>query len=97
MDKDEGIMCCYIKLKFENDNVDEKFTHEGCYELKVSLENFKADDDDIFDFDEDVIDYIEGEFDTAYKDQKIYSKKVSVDCSSKYLTLAGFALLFMLL
>ena len=94
---DKGFICCYIKLKFDNADVDEKFTHEGCYEITDDLPDYLADDEDVWDFDKDVIDYIEGEFDKANQNQKLTSKKLSVDCSSKYLTLAGFALLFMLL
>ena len=97
-DANDAIICCYIKLKFDNAEVDEKFTHEGCYEItRGNLPIDVIEQFDNFDFDEHVIKDIEDKFDNANQNQRLTSKKLSVDCSSKYLTLAGFALLFMLL
>ena len=96
---DEGYICCYIKLKFENEAADEKFTHEGCYEITDGdLPDYLADDEDVWDI-EDLIEDLEKGFDSTYSNTnpRLTSKKLSIDCSSKYLTMAGFALLFMLL
>ena len=91
---DSGVACCYIKLKFKNEKADETFTHKGCYEISGS--DFMTED---YDFDENIIKNIETNFDNAYanSDPKLVSKKISIDCSSKYLNLVGFALLFLLL
>ena len=90
----EGTACCYIKLKFKNEVADEKFTHKGCFEIQKS--DWMQED---YDFDEYIINVIEAEFDKAYENStpKLVSKKISVDCDSKYLNLVGFALLFLLL
>ena len=95
---DKGFICCYIKLKFENEDVDEKFTHEGCYEItEGDLPDYLADDEDVWDI-EDLIDNVTANFEDNYKtNPRLTKKKLSIDCSSKYLTMVGFALLFILL
>ena len=88
----DGVMCCYIKFKFENEELDKKFTHKGCYEITNDEFNLiNSDDFDAF------IDDLEKKFDEKYKDQKVVSKKTEIDCSSKYLHLVGIALIFLLL
>ena len=82
-----GIMCCYIKVKFKNKDMDEKFTQKGCMEFDVTdaIINDKFDD-----FKDSIKQYIE--------DQSVVEvKKLSIDCSSKFLHLAGIALIFFLL
>ena len=95
---DGGYMCCYIKIKFKNENLDEKFTHKGCYEITDSTKakNVIGDYDD-FDFDDVIIGELEDSFDKANEKLNLTYKSISIDCSSKYLNLFGFALLFMLL
>ena len=95
----DGYKCCYIKLKFKNELVDEKFTHEGCYEINygdVGKHIIKGEKD--FEFD-DLIDDIKSEFNFAYQNSnpRLVSKKITIDCNSKYLYLSGFALLLFLL
>ena len=88
---DSGFACCYIKLKFKNENADEKFTHKGCYEIPSNY--------DVEDYVDNLIEEIETKFDENYKGKtpELVSKKISIDCGSKYLNLVGFALLFLLL
>ena len=93
-----GYMCCYIKIKFKNENLDEKFTHKGCYEITDSdSAKYVMGDYDDFDFKDVIIGGLENSFDTANRNLNLTYKSISVDCSSKYLNLVGFALLFMLL
>ena len=54
-------------------------------------------DSDDFDFKDVIIGGLENSFDTANRNLNLTYKSISVDCSSKYLNLVGFALLFMLL
>ena len=46
-----GYRCCYIKIKFKNEDLDEKFTHKGCYEITDSdSAKYVMGDSDDFDF-----------------------------------------------
>ena len=93
-----GYACCYIKIKFKNEDIDEKFTHKGCYEIKDSDgTNYILGDNIDFDFDEQIVGGIETAFDQVNTSPKLSYKSVSVDCNSKYLQIAGLALLFLLL
>ena len=95
---DGGYMCCYIKIKFKNEDLDEKFTHKGCYEITDSdSAKYVMGDSDDFDFKDVIIGGLEDSFNTANQKLNLTYKSISVDCSSKYLNLVGFALLFMLL
>ena len=90
-----GYLCCYLKIKFKNEIYDEKFTHRGCYEITdADSAKYVMGDYDDFDFDT-ITDGIEEAFNRH--NGNMTAKTVSLDCSSKYLHLAGFALLFMLL
>ena len=90
-----GYLCCYLKIKFKNEIYDEKFTHRGCYEITdADSAKYVMGDYDDFDFDT-ITDGIEEAFNKH--NGNMTAKTVSLDCSSKYLHLAGFALLFMLL
>ena len=82
-----GVMCCYIKVKFKNKDMDEKFTQKGCMEFDVTdaIINDKFDE-----FKDNVEGYIQDQSDVEVK-------KLSIDCSSKFLHLAGIALIFFLL
>ena len=53
-------------------------------------------DNDAYDID-DFIDSVETYFDSNNTNTKLVSKKISVDCSSKYLQLFGLAFLILLL
>jgi len=83
--------CCYIKLKFKNELYDEKFTHKGC--IEVSLENYLLED---ADFDK-LIDDTEASINTHNGNRNITVDKLSIDCSSKFIQLAGISLLLLLL
>ena len=82
-------MCCYIKIKFDNNQYDETFTQKGCYVF-----NTKNYLDEEFDFDE-LIENLENNV-TSHNDQ-IEVDKISIDCSSRFLQLVGLSLLLLLL
>ena len=94
----DGTACCYIKIKFKNEDVDEKFTQKGC--ITITDDEYKkyvadVDDEDNFkDFTKLVRDKIEQ---NNGGEDKIDVKSISIDCSSKFLQLAGIALLFFFL
>ena len=83
-----GMMCCYIKVKFKNTDLDEKFTQKGCMEFDVT----DAIINDNFDEFKDSV-----ETGIGNVNPNIEVKKLSIDCSSKFLHLAGIALIFFLL
>ena len=91
LDPEDDGFCCYIKIKFENDNLEEKFTHKGCYFLAQDTYNNITQQDD-FDI---LIEDLEQKFDKI--NQNLTSKTISVDCSSKYLQLVEIALILLLL
>ena len=80
----ENGLCCYMKVKFRNVDADEKYTHKGC--VAISESNFQN-------------------IDGAITDQETYITNgggvdkvdVDIDCSSKYIKLAGLVLLAFLL
>ena len=84
-------VCCYMKLKFKNTIYDEKFTHKGC--IEVSLEDYLIEDTD---FDK-LIDDVEKFINTFNGNRNITVDKLSIDCSSKFIQLAGISLLLLLL
>ena len=86
-----GTACCYIKLKFKNELYDEKFTHKGC--IEVSLADYLLED---ADFDK-LIDDTEASINTHNGNRNITVDKLSIDCSSKFIQLAGISLLLLLL
>lgn len=83
--------CCYIKLKFKNEIYDEKFTHKGC--IEVSYADYLLEDTD---FDK-LIDTVEDLINKFNGDKNITVDKLSIDCSSKFIQLAGISLLLLLL
>ena len=87
---DGELMCCYIKLKFKNENLDEKFTHKGCYE--VEKETYASSDKSTF---KDFVNDLENKINIA--NQNITVKSLSVDCSSKFLHFVGLSILLFLL
>lgn len=86
-----SVACCYIKLKFENTLYDEKFTHKGC--IEVSLADYLLED---ADFDK-LIDDTENLINSYNDKRNITVDKLSIDCSSKFIQLAGISLLLLLL
>ena len=95
-----GSTCCYIKLKFKNPILDEKFTQKGCFEF--NLTRYATESDDRFDFG-DYKDLIEESIEAKdYYDSdgnkfQVEVKTLDIDCSSKYLHLVGLALILFLL
>ena len=82
-----GMLCCYIKVKFKNTELDEKFTQKGCIEVDKADEIINGNFDD---YKDNVEEYI-------HNQSNVEVKSLSIDCSSKFLHLAGIALIFFLL
>ena len=92
----DNALCCYIKLKFKNDTSDETFTQKGCYE--VPMDTFQAIENDTLDDFKEFKDQVEDRIENYYGGEDyIDVKSLSIDCSSKYLHLAGLAMLFFFL
>lgn len=94
-----GSMCCYIKLKFKNELLDEKFTQKGCFEF--NLTRYATESDDRFNFG-DYIDEVKESIEAKVyeyegKTFNVEVKSLDIDCSSKYLHLVGLALILFLL
>ena len=95
-----GSICCYIKLKFKNPILDEKFTQKGCFEF--NLTRYATESDDRFDFGDyldQIQELIEAEdyYDSDGQKFNVEVKSLDIDCSSKYLHLVGLALILFLL
>ena len=88
-DKDDIAQCCYIKLKIKNEMLDEKFDQKGCIEM--SGNDFIAEDFDFGDYVDDIKTFIE------LNNTNITVKKISIDCSSKYLQFVAISLILFLL
>ena len=88
-------ICCYMKIKFENELLDEKFTHKGCHSVPTSylLEDADPDIEDYIDGLEDKEFFYASDTDETYY---IDYKSISIDCNSKYLAI-GFGLLLLFL
>ena len=95
-DNDDEV-CCYIKIRFKNELLDERFTHKGCHPVPTSylLEDATTDIDDYIETLEIDYDYATDtdELDDPYQ---IEYKSVEIDCISKFLTV-GFGLLLLFL
>ena len=83
-DQIDNHACCYLKVKFKNKDADKKFTHKGCIELSL---------DQMGNID-NTIESLESSISTPENIEKV---DVDIDCSSKYLKLAGLILLSFLL
>ena len=92
-EKDDGI-CCYIKIKFENNLYDETYTQRGCHEITLSNVTELAEQDKDFDL---IIDEIENGINTNNSARMVEVDKVSLDCSSKFIQFVGISLLLLLL
>ena len=90
LEVDDGYFCCYAKIKFKNQELDEKFTHKGCVVITEEHSKLVAQDD----FD-NLVDTLKNKFDD--NNANITYKKFSIDCSSKYLSLFGIALILLFL
>ena len=88
-DLDDLYTCCYIKLKIKNEQLDEKFDQKGC--IQKSANDYIIEDFDFKDYVDDVKEYIES------NNTNITVKKISIDCSSKYLQFVAISLILFLL
>ena len=98
LETDENEVCCYIKVKFENEQLDEKFTHKGCISINQArlYDDADPDIDDMIEDLEENHDYYLGK-DSDGDDLLLKYKNVEIDCSSRFIEIAGFALLLFLL
>ena len=76
----EDGLCCYLKAKFKNKDADEKYTHKGC--VRVSESDYSNIDT--------LISNLEGYITASGNLENV---NVDIDCNSKYIKLAGLALL----
>ena len=83
-------ICCYMKIKFENEYLDETFTQKGCIEVNL---NYTVDinDDDRF---EAFLDAKEAEISKA---NNVTVDKLSIDCSAKFIKIFTLSLSLFLL
>ena len=88
-DEDDDLkMCCYIKLKIKNKELDQKFEQKGCIEMTLS--NYVDEDFDFGKYKDDIKNAIE-------VNNTVDVKKISIDCSAKYLQLVSISLILFLL
>ena len=94
--KHDTHVCCYLKIKFENELADERFTHKGCY--PVSVETLLSEDgiEDLIDALEEYS-YRNPDVPVNEEDNQINYITVNLDCSSKFIQLTGLALFLFLL
>ena len=81
--------CCYMKIKFENEIFDEKFTQRGC--IPVSYAYLINDDKDIF---RSFLDNKESNISQA---SNVTVKSLDIDCSAKFINIFTLSLLLFLL
>ena len=81
---EEGEICCYIKVKFKNNDSDSKYTHRGC--IALSIDDYNNIKNKI------------KEIENAIDGEDLYKKTdVDIDCKSKFIQLTSFILLSLLL
>ena len=89
---DPEVFCCYIKLKFKNELLDEKFTQTGCIEFNIT--DYAIDDFEFDDFEEMKRKEIQDHYDP---DNEIDVKSIDIDCSANYLKFIGLAFILFFL
>ena len=82
---DENTACCYIKVKFKNQQAGKKYTHRGCVQI-TGWQWQKI---------EDVIKDYEGSI--SHPNITVEKQDVEIDCHSRLLKLTGLVLLAFLL
>jgi len=82
---DENSLCCYLKIKFRNKQVDKKYTHRGCIPMLAK---------DVEDLD-NFIDNYEAEMEK--RNENIDKVDIDIDCNSKFMKITGLVLLAFLL
>ena len=93
---DDEYICCYAKIKFKNEILDETFTHKGCGEVSV----LALKDEEAFSNFTDTIEEISYVIKTDSNNEtySIVYKSIDIDCSSKFLKYAvGLCLLLFFL
>ena len=79
--------CCYLRVKFKNNVAGERYTHKGCIEITGNeWQNIKS-----------VINSLEGNITSGVSGLELSKRKVSIDCYSKYIKLAGLFIFALLL
>ena len=86
---DDDTLCCYMKIKFENEFLDETFTQTGCVEVSIK--------DVIYEDDGDFEDFLDRKEELIAKESNVDVKSLSIDCSAKFINLFTISLLLFLL
>ena len=90
-DTNDGI-CCYMKIKYKLDPADAHYTHRGC--VNVPSQYF-ASSNDFEAYEQTIENSITNNYATTAA--VLSDVKVNIDCSSKFIKLAGLIVLFLLL
>ena len=82
--------CCYMKIKFENELYDEKYTQWGC--IEVSFFNLGSlSDDDVFKA------FLDEKETNISRASNVTVKNLDIDCSAKFINIFTLSLLLFLL
>ena len=85
-----NILCCYMKIKFDNDFYDETYTQKGCIEVRVN-ETVDINDDDRFDT------FLENKESQIAKASNVEIDSLDIDCGAKFINIFTLSLLLFLL
>ena len=85
-----NILCCYMKIKFDNDFYDETYTQKGCIEVRVN-ETVDINDDDRFDT------FLENKESQIGKASNVEIDSLDIDCGAKFINIFTLSLLLFLL
>jgi len=89
-DSNNNILCCYMKIKFDNDFYDETYTQKGCIEVRVN-ETVDINDDDRFDT------FLENKESQIAKASNVEIDSLDIDCGAKFINIFTLSLLLFLL
>ena len=79
-----NFLCCFIKNKFKNELVGEKFTHRGC--IEISYEEYQ-----------DIKGTISTLENLVNNENNITKADIDIDCSSKYIQVFGLLIFILFL
>ena len=85
-----NILCCYMKIKFDNDLYDETYTQKGCIEVRVN-ETVDINDDDRFDT------FLENKESQIGRASNVEVDSLDIDCGAKFINIFTLSLLLFLL
>ena len=85
-----NILCCYMKIKFDNDLYDETYTQKGCIEVRVN-ETVDMNDDDRFDT------FLENKESQIGQASNVEIDSLDIDCGAKFINIFTLSLLLFLL